>query len=107
MPRAVEAAQAIMDAPLAAQLLARLLSLEDDPAGAATALGLSQAIRGAFDHGDTELRRLSETLTKSLGRTDYHSAYERGAGLTLHEATDKSRHRSAQSDSTQRALACG
>ncbi|WP_188196880.1 BTAD domain-containing putative transcriptional regulator [Nonomuraea sp. SYSU D8015] len=89
MPRAVEAAQAIMDAPLAAQLLARLLWLEGDPAGAATALGLSQAIRGAFDHGDTELRCLSEMLAESLGRTDYDSAYERGADLTPHEATDR------------------
>ncbi|WP_157255105.1 BTAD domain-containing putative transcriptional regulator [Nonomuraea typhae] len=89
MPRAVEAAQAIMDAPLAAQLLARLLLLEGDPAGAATALGLSQAIRGAFDHGDTELRRLSEMLAESLGRTDYDSAYERGADLTPHEAADR------------------
>ena len=42
--------------PSAAQLLARLLFLEGDPAGAATALGMSQAIRGTFDHGDTELR---------------------------------------------------
>jgi ATP/maltotriose-dependent transcriptional regulator MalT len=89
LPRAVEAAQAIMDAPLAAQLLARLLLLEGDPAGAATALGLSQAIRGAFDHGDTELRCFSEMLAESLGRTDYDTAYEQGADLTPHEATDR------------------
>ncbi|MEU4548007.1 BTAD domain-containing putative transcriptional regulator [Nonomuraea dietziae] len=89
MPRAVDAAQAIMDAPLAAQLLARLLLLEGVPAGAATALGLSQAIRGAFDHGDTELRAFAEVLAELLGRTDYDTAYQRGADLTPHEATDR------------------
>ncbi|MFC5833461.1 BTAD domain-containing putative transcriptional regulator [Nonomuraea insulae] len=89
LPRAVHAAQAIMDAPSAAHLLARLLFLEGDPAGAATALGLSQAIRGTFDHGDTELRSLAEVLAERLGRTDYDTAYQRGADLTPHEATDR------------------
>ena len=68
-----------MDAPSAAHLLARLLFLEGDPAGATTALGLSQAIRRAFDHGDTELRCLAEVLAERLGRTDYDSAYQQGA----------------------------
>ncbi|MER5323026.1 BTAD domain-containing putative transcriptional regulator [Streptosporangium roseum] len=89
LPRAVQAAQAHMDTPRAAQLLARLLFLEDDPAGAATALGLSQAIRGTFDHGDIELRSLAEVLAERLGRTDYDTAYQRGAGMTPHEATDR------------------
>ncbi|WP_328402813.1 BTAD domain-containing putative transcriptional regulator [Nocardia sp. NBC_00403] len=89
LPRAVHAAQANMDAPSAAHLLARLLFLEGDPAGAATALGLSQAIRGTFDHGDTELRSLAEVLAERLGRTDYDTAYQRGADLTPHEATDR------------------
>ncbi|WP_433200674.1 BTAD domain-containing putative transcriptional regulator [Nocardia sp. CA-107356] len=89
LPRAVHAAQANMDAPSAAHLLARLLFLEGDPAGAATALGLSQAIRGTFDHGDTELRSLAEVLAERLGRTDYDTAYQRGAELTPHKATDR------------------
>ncbi|MEV4109945.1 BTAD domain-containing putative transcriptional regulator [Nonomuraea sp. NPDC049695] len=89
LPRAVQAAQANMDAPSAAELLARLLFLEGDPAGAATALGLSQAIRGSFDHGDTELRSLAEVLAERLGRTDYDTAYRRGADMTPHEATDR------------------
>ncbi|OUC96762.1 BTAD domain-containing putative transcriptional regulator [Streptosporangium minutum] len=89
LPRAVQAAQARRDTPWAAQLLARLLFLEDDPAGAATALGLSQAIRGTFDHGDIELRSLTEVLAERLGRTDYDTAYRRGAGMTPHEATDR------------------
>jgi predicted ATPase len=89
LPRTVRAAQTHMDTPSAAQLLARLLLLEDDPAGAATALGLSQAIRGTFDHGDTELRSLAELLAQRLGRTAFDIAYQRGAGLTPHEATDR------------------
>ncbi|HUR09018.1 MAG TPA: BTAD domain-containing putative transcriptional regulator [Nonomuraea sp.] len=89
LPRAVQAAQANMDAPLAAQLLARLLLLQGDPAGAATALGMSQAIRGTFDHGDTELRSLAEALAERLGRTGYDTAYQRGADMTPHEATDR------------------
>ncbi|MCG5213220.1 BTAD domain-containing putative transcriptional regulator [Streptosporangium soli] len=89
LPRAVQAAQANMDAPSAAQLLARLLFLEGDPAGAATALGLSQAIRGTFDHGDTELRSLAETLAERLGRTEYDTAYRQGAAMTPHEAIDR------------------
>jgi hypothetical protein len=55
LPRTVQAAQATMDALWAAQLLARLLFLEGDPAGAVTALGLNEAIRGTLDHGDPEL----------------------------------------------------
>ncbi|MFI6501299.1 hypothetical protein [Nonomuraea typhae] len=50
---------------------------------------MSQAIRGTFDHGDTELRRLAEVLAELLGRTGYDSAYRRGAGMTPHEATDR------------------
>ncbi|MEV0618756.1 tetratricopeptide repeat protein [Nonomuraea sp. NPDC050404] len=89
LPRAVQAAQKNRDAASAAQLLARLLFLEGDPAGAATALGLSQAIRGTFDHGEIELRLLAEMLAERLGPTGYDTAYQRGAGMTPHEATHR------------------
>ncbi|MEV6152579.1 BTAD domain-containing putative transcriptional regulator [Nonomuraea sp. NPDC052129] len=89
LPRAIHAAQANMDAHSAAQLLARLLLLENDPTGAATALGLSQAIRGTFDHGDTELRSLAQALVERLGRNGYDTAYRRGADMTPHEAADR------------------
>ncbi|MEU4330617.1 BTAD domain-containing putative transcriptional regulator [Nonomuraea dietziae] len=89
LPGAVRAAQANMDLPLAAQLLARLLLLEGDPAGAATALGMSEVIRGTFDRGDLELSSLVSTLADRLGGTGYARAYQRGAGLPRHEAIDR------------------
>ncbi|MFI6910166.1 BTAD domain-containing putative transcriptional regulator [Nonomuraea sp. NPDC050394] len=89
LPRAVRAAKANMDAHSAAQLLARLLLLEGDPSSAATALGLSHAIRGAFDHGDSELRSLVETLVDRLGRTGFDHAFRQGAGATPHEAMNR------------------
>ncbi|MEW9554901.1 BTAD domain-containing putative transcriptional regulator [Nonomuraea sp. NPDC050783] len=88
LPGAVQAAHVNMDLPLAAQLLARLLLLEGDPAGAATALGMSEVIRGTFDRGDLELSALVATLVDRLGRTGYARAYRRGAGLPRHEAID-------------------
>ncbi|SPL88118.1 Signal transduction response regulator / Disease resistance domain-containing protein [[Actinomadura] parvosata subsp. kistnae] len=78
-----------MDAPSAARFLARLLLLEDDPAAAATALGLSQVLRGVFDHGDTELRSLVQALVERLGSAGSDTAYRRGAAMTPHEAGDR------------------
>ncbi|MFD9036145.1 BTAD domain-containing putative transcriptional regulator [Streptomyces sp. NPDC059567] len=69
-----------------AQQLAALLSLEQDPTGAATALGMSQAIRGAFDEGDPELRALIAELTERLGEAAYHEAFLAGAGMPRQEA---------------------
>ncbi|MFE3454259.1 BTAD domain-containing putative transcriptional regulator [Nonomuraea sp. NPDC059194] len=89
LPRAIQAARAHLDPPSAAQLLARLLFLEGDPAGAATALGLSQAVRGVFDHGDVELRSLVKALMDRLGRTGYDEAYGHGAGMSRQEAIDR------------------
>ncbi|NJP91651.1 AfsR/SARP family transcriptional regulator [Nonomuraea sp. FMUSA5-5] len=89
LPAAIQAAHQNMDLPLAAQLLARLLLLEGDPAGAATALGMSEAIRGTFDRGDLELSALVSTLVDRLGHTGYTTAYQRGAGLPRDEAIDR------------------
>ncbi|MEV4895076.1 BTAD domain-containing putative transcriptional regulator [Nonomuraea sp. NPDC055795] len=88
LPSAVRAAQANMDLAPAAEFLARLLSLEGDPAGAATALGMSEVIRGTFDRGDRELGAFAAGLVERLGRTGYARAYERGAGLRRDEAID-------------------
>ncbi|MFG2769718.1 BTAD domain-containing putative transcriptional regulator [Streptomyces sp. NPDC048350] len=69
-----------------AEQRALLLALEGDPGGAATALGMTRAIRGAFDFGAPELRRLTADLTTTLGEAAYAGAYDRGATLPREEA---------------------
>ncbi|MEV4245686.1 BTAD domain-containing putative transcriptional regulator [Streptosporangium canum] len=81
LPRVVAASFAGRDIAPAAELMARLLLLEDDPAGAATALGLSQRIRGVFNEGDPELRALTAVLVGRLGGQEYDRAYRAGAEL--------------------------
>ncbi|MFD1500020.1 ATP-binding protein, partial [Streptosporangium lutulentum] len=73
----------------AAELLAGLRALEDDPSGAATALGMSQVIRGEFDHGEPELRALVERLTARLGEDGYAQAYHLGAETPRKDAIDR------------------
>jgi ATP/maltotriose-dependent transcriptional regulator MalT len=65
----------------AAEQVGELLALEDRPTDAATALGMSEAIRGAFDHGEPALRALVATLTERLGEAGYREAYAVGAEL--------------------------
>ncbi|MEU5860845.1 BTAD domain-containing putative transcriptional regulator [Nonomuraea sp. NPDC047529] len=72
-----------------AELVARLLGLEGDHAGAATALGMSHVIRGVFDEGDPDLGRLVPALTGRLGDAGYLEAYRRGADLPRQEAMDR------------------
>ncbi|MFF7368816.1 BTAD domain-containing putative transcriptional regulator [Streptomyces tricolor] len=91
LPGAVRAAFAHRDAAPAAQCLAGLLLAEGDPAGAATALGMSEVIRGAFDDGDPELRELAARLVRRLGRARYSAAYGRGAAMPRQEALDRLR----------------
>ncbi|MFE5485826.1 BTAD domain-containing putative transcriptional regulator [Streptomyces sp. NPDC056527] len=69
-----------------AQQLAALLALEQDPTGAATALGMSRAIRGTFDHGDPEMRALAAELTAKLGEDGYREAFRQGAEMPRQQA---------------------
>ncbi|MEU5846215.1 BTAD domain-containing putative transcriptional regulator [Saccharopolyspora shandongensis] len=85
----VAAAFALRDVAPVAEHLARLLHLEGDPVGAATALGMSQTIRGAFDRGEPELRELATELARLLGQAEYDEAYRRGAEMPRHEALDR------------------
>ncbi|MEV6861380.1 BTAD domain-containing putative transcriptional regulator [Streptosporangium subroseum] len=80
----------------AAELLARLLALEADPGGAATALGMSQVIRGAFDDGSPELRDLVAELIEQLGEASYHEAYRRGSELPRQDALNRLAEESGQ-----------
>ncbi|WP_132114701.1 BTAD domain-containing putative transcriptional regulator [Actinocrispum wychmicini] len=86
LPAAITAAMAGGEPAPAAQQLARLLFLEADLSGAATALGMSEAIRGAFDNGDPELRELTVELARRLGQHDYDQAYRAGARLSRPDA---------------------
>ncbi|MEU7003832.1 BTAD domain-containing putative transcriptional regulator [Nonomuraea sp. NPDC046570] len=83
---AIRGANAVRDIATAAQLLAWLLRLEGRPEEAATALGMSEVIRGAFDAGDPELGRLAADLADQLGASRYEQAYRRGAELPRQEA---------------------
>ncbi len=81
LPDAVRGALALGDVDAiaqAAELLARLLLLEHDPAAAAIALGTSAVIRGVFDDGEPELRELGNALAARLGERDFQDAYNRG-----------------------------
>ncbi|MGN9843515.1 BTAD domain-containing putative transcriptional regulator [Nonomuraea sp. H19] len=89
LPDVVRTAAGQHDLAAAAQRLATLLSLEGDPGGAATTLGMSQAIRGAFDHGDPEVRELAAALSVRLGPAVYDAAYQRGTRLPRQEAIDR------------------
>ncbi|WP_336216809.1 BTAD domain-containing putative transcriptional regulator [Nonomuraea sp. LPB2021202275-12-8] len=72
-----------------AELLAGVLALEGDASGAATALGMSQVIRGMFDDGAPELRALVAELIRRLGADGYHEAYRRGAELPRQDALNR------------------
>lgn len=69
-----------------AELLARLYHLEGDALRAAAALGLSEAIRGAFDRGNPALRELVGLLTEELGEQAYTAAYSETARLSKPDA---------------------
>ncbi|GAA3205208.1 ATP-binding protein [Dactylosporangium siamense] len=73
----------------AAEQVGELLALEDRPVDAATVLGWSEAIRGAFDHGEPALRVLVAGLVGRLGEDGYRDAYERGARLSRQDALDR------------------
>ncbi|MEV0526711.1 BTAD domain-containing putative transcriptional regulator [Streptomyces sp. NPDC050439] len=92
LPRAVSGAFArgeVADIARAAELLARLLLSEGDAAGAATALGMSQVVRGVFDEGDPQLRELVGEVTGRLGAAGYEEAYGLGAGLPRADALNR------------------
>ncbi|MFC5054122.1 BTAD domain-containing putative transcriptional regulator [Saccharothrix xinjiangensis] len=89
LPGAVRAAFAHRDVAPVAEQLARLLHAEGDVVGAATALGLSQTIRGAFDRGEPELRELVAALARQLGRTEYDRAYRQGSETPRQDALDR------------------
>jgi tetratricopeptide (TPR) repeat protein len=92
LPSAIRAANSRQDLPdvaSSAQVGARLFAAEGNAELAAWALGVSQALRGAFDAGDPELAALVTTLTATLGAAAYETAYQRGAALSKRAACDE------------------
>ncbi|WP_228821483.1 ATP-binding protein [Nocardia cyriacigeorgica] len=71
----------------AAELLAHLRAAENAPESAATALGMSESIRGEFDAGEPLLATLIAGLIAELGESAFHQAYRRGAEMSRDEAT--------------------
>ncbi|WP_327141378.1 BTAD domain-containing putative transcriptional regulator [Nocardia sp. NBC_01327] len=69
-----------------AELLAKLQLLENDPQSAATTLGMTEAIRGAFDNGEPELQTLITELEDRLGDQTFHTAYLQGSNLPRDQA---------------------
>jgi predicted ATPase/DNA-binding SARP family transcriptional activator len=69
-----------------AELLGRLRHLQEDSEAAATLLGVSQVMRGAFDHGNPNLRALVAELTTELGDQRYGELFERGSALSKEDA---------------------
>ncbi|RSM72339.1 AfsR/SARP family transcriptional regulator [Kibdelosporangium aridum] len=89
LPLMISAASVHRDLPSAAQRLAALLFLEGDLAGAATMLGMSEAIRGIFDDGDPELCELASGLVSRLGQAEYDEAYRSGADMPRQDAISR------------------
>jgi tetratricopeptide (TPR) repeat protein len=99
LPRALGGSFAlgdIADVSQGAEQLARLRLLEGDAGGAATALGMSQVIRGVFDEGDPRLRDLVDGLTGRLGEAGYREAYRLGAELPRKDALNRLTEESGQ-----------
>jgi predicted ATPase/DNA-binding SARP family transcriptional activator len=82
----------MLDIAQQAELLAGLRHLEGDLEGAASALGLSAAIRGMFDRGNPELAGLITRIEDRIGHERFTEAYRRSAELSRTEALTRLLH---------------
>ncbi|MCX5333837.1 MULTISPECIES: BTAD domain-containing putative transcriptional regulator [unclassified Streptomyces] len=71
-----------------AELLGGLRTLEGDPTAGATAFGISEVMRGAFDAGEPELQGHRRRMVEALGEEGYRTAYGTGATMPRAEARD-------------------
>lgn len=71
-----------------AELLGGLRTLEGDPTAGATAFGISEVMRGAFDAGEPELQGHRRRMVGALGEEGYRAAYGKGAAMARAEARD-------------------
>ncbi|MGW7209582.1 BTAD domain-containing putative transcriptional regulator [Streptomyces sp. NPDC054837] len=71
-----------------AELLGGLRTLEGAPAAGATAFGISEVMRGAFDAGEPELQGHRRRMVEALGEEGYRAAYGEGAAMHRAQARD-------------------
>ncbi|MFD3556574.1 BTAD domain-containing putative transcriptional regulator [Streptomyces goshikiensis] len=69
-----------------AELLGGIRTVEGAPEEGARSLGMSQVMRGAFDHGEPEWRELVERIVAALGRQGFDTAYAEGAAYSRDDA---------------------
>lgn len=69
-----------------AELLGGIRTVEGAPEEGARSLGMSQVMRGAFDHGEPEWRELIERIVAALGRRGFETEYARGAAYSRDDA---------------------
>ncbi|WP_046263246.1 BTAD domain-containing putative transcriptional regulator [Streptomyces sp. WM6386] len=71
-----------------AELLGGLRTLEGAPAAGATAFGISEVMRGAFDAGEPELQGHRRRMVEALGEEGYRAAYGKGTAMPRAKARD-------------------
>ncbi|WP_370945132.1 BTAD domain-containing putative transcriptional regulator [Amycolatopsis sp. cg5] len=76
------------DLARAVEVLAQLRFGRRDAAASATALGVSEVIRGRFDFGNPQLRALVPQLEAELGAAGYAEHYRLGSALSKPDAVD-------------------
>ncbi|MDG4858428.1 AfsR/SARP family transcriptional regulator, partial [Streptomyces sp. T-3] len=69
-----------------AELLGGICTLEGDATAGATAFGISEVMRGAFDAGEPELQGHVSRMVEALGEEGYRAAYGKGAAMPREEA---------------------
>ncbi|MER8096148.1 BTAD domain-containing putative transcriptional regulator [Streptomyces goshikiensis] len=69
-----------------AELLGGIRTVEGAPEEGSRSLGMSQVMRGAFDHGEPEWRELVERIVAALGRHGFETEYARGAAYSRDDA---------------------
>jgi hypothetical protein len=84
--RATSARRDMPDLAQIAELLADVRWQRGDGEAAATLLGVSQVVRGMFDAGSPEVRRLVGNLKAELGEQRYAELYRLGAGKSKKDA---------------------
>jgi hypothetical protein len=86
--RATSARRDMPDLAQIAELLASVRGQRGDEETAATLLGMSQVVRGTFDAGNPEVRRLVADLKAGLGEQRYAELYRVGSGKSKKDALD-------------------